>query len=161
MRKMKIKKSLIIILLLLALISIPIGFASDVQGDIGLSQGGNINLAINDNSNDCVDDEIIDEDIGLDDNILKSDDEGSQYEVSSYSNDDNDDLSSQDVIGQYNNDGPDLNTSFAEIEINFTDNNTIFVNASYSGNDGNGSQLKPFKSLSDAFNEFKIKLEKY
>ena len=155
MRKMKIKKSLIIILLLLALISIPIGFASDVQGDIGLSQGGNINLAINDNSNDCVDDEIIDEDIGLDDNILKSDDEGSQYEVSSYSNDDNDDLSSQDVIGQYNNDGPDLNTSFAEIEINFTDNNTIFVNASYSGNDGNGSQLKPFKSLSDAFNEFK------
>ena len=155
MRKMKIKKSLIIILLLLALISIPISFASDIQGDIGLSQGENINLAINDNSNDCVDDEIIDEDIALDDNILKSEDEGSQYEVSSYSNDDNDDLSSQDVIGQYNNDGPDLNTSFAEIEINFTDNNTIFVNASYSGNDGNGSQLKPFKSLSDAFNEFK------
>lgn len=157
---MKFKKSFIIILLLLALISIPISFASDIQGDIGLSQGENINLAINDNSNDCVDDEIIDEDIGLDDNILKSDDEGSQYEVSSYSNDDNDDLSSQDVIGQYNNDCPDLNTSFAEIEINFTDNNTIFVNASYSGNDGNGSQLKPFKSLSDAFNEFKNSLNK-
>ena len=154
MRKMKIKKSLIIILLLLALISIPISFASDINGDIGLSQGENINLAINDNSNDCVDDEIIDEDIDSDDNILKSEDEYSQYEVSYSSNLENDDSSSQDT-NQYNNDGPDLNTSFAEIEINFTDNNTIFVNASYTGNDGNGSQLKPFKSLYDAFNEFK------
>lgn len=150
---MKFKKSLIIILLLMALISIPISFASDVQGDIGLSQGEDNYLTINDNL-DCVDDEIIDEDIALDDNILKSEDECSQYEVSYSSNLGNEDSRSQDT-NQYNNDGPDLNTSFAEIEINFTDNNTIFVNASYSGNDGNGSQLKPFKSLSDAFNEFK------
>ncbi len=151
---MKFKKSLIIILLLLALISIPISFASDIQGDIGLNQGENNNLILNDNSNDCVDDEIIVEDIDLDDNILKSDDVDSQYEVSYSSNLENEDSNSQDA-NQYNNDGPDLNTGFAEIEINFTDNNTIFVNASYAGDDGNGSQLKPFKSLSDAFSAFK------
>ena len=151
MGKMKLKKNMIIILLLIALISIPISFAADVQSDVVSNQEKN-DLMISDDSIDCLDDEIPYESIVSEDNILTSNDEGSQYEVSNrgniYSDEEN------PFSDQYNNDGPDLNTSFAEIEINCTDDNTIFVNKSYIGNEEVGSKSKPFKALEDAFNQF-------
>ena len=175
---MKHKKSLIIILLCIALISIPISFAVDVQGDtqsdiqrdIQLNQEND--LYINDNLEESLDDEILVDDNHLDDeilvddnhldddennlyeNILNSNDETSQYEVSSSQNADDFSSDSDTYSNQYNNDLPDVDTSFAEIEILCTDENTIFVNRSYSGADENGSQLKPYKSLETAFNKF-------
>lgn len=164
---MKHKKSLIIILLCIALISIPISFAVDVQGDtqsdiqrdIQLNQEND--LYINDNLEESLDDEILVDDNHLDDdennlyeNILNSNDETSQYEVSSSQNADDFSSDSDTYSNQYNNDLPDVDTSFAEIEIICTDENTIFVNRSYSGADENGSQLKPYKSLGTAFDKF-------
>ena len=164
---MKHKKSLIIILLCIALISIPISFAVDVQGDtqsdiqrdIQLNQEND--LYINDNLEESLDDEILVDDNHLDDdennlyeNILNSNDETSQYEVSSSQNADDFSSDSDTYSNQYNNDLPDVDTSFAEIEITCTDENTIFVNRSYSGADENGSQLKPYKSIETAFDKF-------
>ena len=164
---MKHKKSLIIILLCIALISIPISFAVDVQGDtqsdiqrdIQLNQENDLN--INDNLEESLDDEILVENNHLDDdennlneNILNSNDETSQYEVSSSQNADDFSSDSDTYSNQYNNDLPDVDTSFAEIEIICTHENTIFVNRSYSGADENGSQLKPYKSIETAFDKF-------
>ena len=157
---MKFKKSIIIILLLMALIAIPISFASDVQSTSDIQSGFESSqisetndLAINDNLEENLDDEILDYNNDLEKNILESNDEGSQSEVSSSSN-------SDDVSSSYNNDLPDLDTGFSQIEINCNDENTVFVNASYEGEDENGTQANPFKTIQNAFNYISSHSEK-
>ena len=139
--KMKFRKSIILILLLIALISIPISFASDIQGDFDSYQlSGNDELAINENLEENLDDEIPIENDDSEANIPESNDGESQSEVSSSST--------------YNNDLPDLDTSFSQVEITCSDENTIFVNGSYDGGEPDGTQLKPYKNIADAFNQF-------
>lgn len=162
---MKYKKSLIIFLLLIAFIAIPISFASDLR-DIDSNQLSDNNLMVN---------QDLDGEINSDSNLndLKStnlDDSESTY-FAEESEDGNDydsqyEVSSNEDIGDSTNSKktlsdspqyalPNLDTSFAEIEINCLDENTIFVNASYDGDEEDGSQSKPYRSLRDAFNAFK------
>lgn len=157
---MKFKNSIIIILLLIALISIPASFADDIQGDFESGQLSDTeDLIINDDLEANLDADIPNEDIALngnilesngygsdlDGNILESNDDGSQYEISSSYDFPIVSSSSNDVL-------PDLDTSFSQIEINCTDENTIFVNCSYTGNDQDGTQSKPYNSLLGGFN---------
>ncbi len=152
---MKFRNGIIIILLLMALVSIPISFASDLDADIDSNQLYD---------NDLVIDQELDEDIVSDsdsngyneesavfnENIQASDDEygeGSQYEVLS---DAGENLLS-DSSGHDGNVLPDLDTDFANPEINCNDSNTIYVNASYTGSEQYGTKLNPFKSIADGF----------
>ena len=143
MGKMKFEKNIIIILLLLALITIPISFASDLDAN-----------QLSDDSNMLIDqdsDENIHTDSNSDENpngnILESDngnDDSSLYEASS------DNLQSN---LESNSSLPNLDTDFANVKINITDENTVFVNASYTGTEEDGTQLKPFKSIEAGLSE--------
>ena len=156
---MRLKKSLIVILLLIALVSIPISFANDIQSDFESNQlSDNCDLIINDDLDEGLDEEvsegnaffnenILEDNNILEENILESNDVCSQYEVSSSSN-------SYALSSGYNDVLPDLDTSFSQIEINCSDENTIFVNGSYDGEEQDGTQSKPYKSLIDAFSQF-------
>ena len=152
---MKFRNGIIIILLFIALVSIPISFASDLDGDIDSNQLYD---------NDLIIDQELDEDIisdsdsnGYDEesavfneNIQASDDEydySSQYEVLS----DGDENLLSDSSSPDGNVLPDLDTDFANIEINCSDSNTIYVNASYTGSEQYGTKLNPFKSIADGF----------
>ena len=151
---MKFRNGIIIILLLMALVSIPISFASDLDADI--------------DSNQLYDDMVIDQELGEDiisdsdsngygeesavfnENIHVSDDEyddSSQYEVLS----DGEKNLLSDSSSPDGNVLPDLNTDFANPEINCNDSNTIYVNASYTGSEQHGTKLNPFKSIVDGF----------
>ena len=165
---MKFEKSIIIILLFLALVSIPVSFASDLD-TIDSSQLPDNNLLINqdfeenileDNSNsdsnlkeNSLDKNSLNENYlnenSSDKEPLESDseiDNGSLYGASS-----NDKSSSNLQSGT--SDLPDLDTSFSKIKITCSDENTIYVNASYTGDVENGTLLNPFKSFSDKFRQ--------
>ena len=152
---MKFRNGIIIILLLVALVSIPISFASDLDADIDSNQLYDNNLVI---------DQELDEDIisdsdsnGYDEesavfneNIQASDDEyddSSQYEVLS----DGEKNVLSDLSSPSDKVSPDLDTDFANPEINCDDSNTIYVNASYTGSVESGTKLNPFKSIVDGF----------
>ena len=156
---MKFKKSIIVILFLIALVSIPISFAGDIQSDFESSQlSDNDDLIMNDNPEENLDGWIgeenadIEEDvpggnIDLGENILESDDEGSQFEVSLSS-------SSSSLGSGLEDNLPNLDVRFSRIEINCSDENTIFVNCSYTGEDQDGTQSKPYRFLMDGFSQF-------
>ena len=161
---MKFKKGIIIILLLIALISIPISFASDIQSDFESSQlPDNDDLVMNDNLEESLDgwiadnnadseENVLEENVpegnsDLGGNILESDDEGSQFEASSH-------LSSSSLDSGIEDNLPNLDVSFSQIEIGCSDENTIFVNGSYDGAEQDGTQSKPYKSLTDGFSQF-------
>ena len=149
---MKFQKSIIVILFIMALIALPISSASDIQSDFDAYHMSDIqvdfesnhlsenDLILNGNLEENLDDEIPIEDDNLEVNIPESNDKESQSEVLSSSS--------------YNNDLPDLDTSFSQMEIICSDENTIFVNGSYTGEECNGTQLKPYKNLTEAFNQF-------
>jgi len=152
---MKFRNGIIIILLFIALVSIPISFASDLDVDIDSNQLYD---------NDLIIDQELDEDIISDsdsnsydeesavfnENIQASDDEyddSSQYEVLS----DADESLLSDSSSPDGNLLPVLDTDFANPEINCNDSNTIYVNASYTGSVESGTKSNPFKSIVDGF----------
>ena len=158
---MNYKKSLIISLLLIFLIAIPVSFASaadidsiqlsdnnliinqDLDGEINSDSILNENIISDSNSNQLEDD--YNENIGESDN---EDDGNSQYEVSSIESTSN----SKNLLSDSSKSNLlNLDTGFSEIEFDFSDENTIFVNSSYIGEEEDGTQLKPFKSILDGF----------
>lgn len=167
---MKFRNGIIIILLLMALVSIPISFASDLDLDMCSNQLYD---------NDLIIDQELDEDIISDsnseneesadfnENIQASDsgyDESSLYEV--YGEEKTvSDLSSpkENILSDSSNDVnilPNLNTDFSTIEIDCLDTNTIYVNASYTGSQEYGTKLNPYKSITDGFNHLSGDREK-
>ena len=116
--------------------TIPVSFATDLDTSENLNQLSDNNLLI--------DQDLEEESIEFNGEL----DEGSPYEASSDSKSPSSGLESDNPI-----DLPDLNTDFSRIEINCSDEYTIFVNGSYTGEEEDGTQLKPFKSLSEGLNK--------
>lgn len=142
---MKLKKTIIVILLLIAIMSIPAGFTSDAD-EIQLQANGN-NLMMNEYSGEgIISDSVNDNPCCLESG--EGNDEASQSGISSTS-------SSAGLSSSLEENLPDLNSSFAEIEIICSDENTIFVNSSYNGEEQLGTQSNPFKTLEGAFDLFK------
>ena len=175
---MKMNKLLGIALILLALICLPISFASEcnVDGidDASLSQScdqinndanleDNLNLDGTDLESNNLDlDNSISDDLGSDDYIL--DDYNPENLVSHDYNPENSNLldentESNDDNGNHNlADGnaidynsPNLSLNFTNLDIIFTNDNTIFVNASYSGNVESGTIENPFRTFNSAY----------
>ena len=171
-------KLLGIALILLALICLPISFASEcnVDGidDASLSQScdqinndanleDNLNLDGTDLESNNLDlDNSISDDLGSDDYIL--DDYNPENLVSHDYNPENSNLldentESNDDNGNHNlADGnaidynsPNLSLNFTNLDIIFTNDNTIFVNASYSGNVESGTIENPFRTFNSAY----------
>ena len=116
--------------------TIPVSFASDLDTSSDLNQLSDNNLLI--------DQDLEEESIDFNGEI----DEDSPYEVSSNSK-----SSSSSISSDNPTDLPDLSTDFSQVEINCSDENTIFVNGSYAGEEEDGTQLKPYKSLSEGLHK--------
>lgn len=151
---MKLKKSIIIIMLLMTLITIPIGFASDLEANSIDSSHFDNDLLIGDNlEGDMVSDHINKESLESVDNaniIQESESENdnlSQFKVSDSLNS----QSSSNLASTSQEYLANFDTSFSQVEINISDETTIFVNASYEGENETGTQLNPFKALESAY----------
>lgn len=159
---MEFKKSIIIILLFLALITIPISFASDLDTTVDSNPLSDNNLLINQDVEENILEDNINSDSDLKNDLkngLKNDlydefiesaseiDDGSLYDISSKNKSSSSNLASDVTVL------PDLDTGFSQIKIVCSDDNTVFVNSSYTGEEMDGTQSKPFKSISDGFNQ--------
>ena len=175
---MKFKKLFIVSILLIALISISASFASDVSAD-SIVDDDSANIEINENIQNDYDAKIVslfrtndtdlrDFDSDSSSNFNSDSNINSNLETDSNSDSDSETDSDSNLNSpiQYSSDSssnsklssdkiitPDLNTSFTDLGINFTDSNTIFVNASYTGSTESGTMANPYKTVNTAFSK--------
>ena len=157
---MKLNKSIIIALILLALICIPISFAEELDADLADASlesqsidniDGDVILndySSNDDSN--LEDSISDDDSDLD--YSASDNSKEDSLINSKDNDNVNHPVAEANTKDYNS--PNLDTNFTNLNVSFSDSNTIFVNASYTGDEESGTFENPFKTLNSAYNQF-------
>ena len=163
--------------------TIPISFASDLDASIDSNQNFDtdielnqlsensflINQELNDNNlliNKDLEEDSLEDNINSDSNLNKDNlyeepmesgveiDDSGLYDLSSNNRSSSSNLTSSIT------DLPNLDTSFSKIKIVCSDENTIFVNNSYTGIEMDGTKSKPFKSLSDGFNQLSRYYEK-
>ena len=170
---MKLNKILIIALILLALICLPISFASDSNADSmantylepqSIDQIDNTNLENDFNQNNLYQNDFNqNSDLNSDESVI--DDSIAEDSYSDNSNLNNEhidnDASVNDrvdhALGDANTidyNSPNLDTNFTNLNVTFTNDNTIFVNASYDGSVESGTIENPFKTINAAYNEF-------
>ena len=143
---MKSKKIILLSLLLIAILSIPIAFAEDIANDCQISSSdGDNNLELEDvsfNENDCL--ELADDSMEYTESDWIEEDSNSQIISQSGSNVLKSGVTDPIYPAQ-------LDTDFTNLDVNLTNNNTIFVNSSYTGSGESGTKENPYKTINLAF----------
>ena len=150
---MKIKHCLLISLVIILLLMIPVSFAA-ADDSITLNNEINCQNELNEISSDSIDDEI--ETLENDDPDVNPGSLLNENVIGNIEEDILDDSNSQyqgDIYTEYS-DYINLKSEMLTYDFNISDSNTIFVNSSYDGDEELGTQSKPFKTISSAYNYF-------